>query len=72
MQPRVISQGSGRSRGQVVLAVQVRPNGSVGDVEVLSRRDDRRHDDLERAAVSAVSSGDTVRRFATAYPRPRA
>jgi protein TonB len=54
VQPRVLSQGSGRRRGQVVLAVQVRSNGRVGDVEVLSRHDDRRHDELERAAVSAV------------------
>ena len=54
VQPRVISQGTGRHRGQVVLAVQVRPNGRVGDIEVLSKGDDRVYDDLERAAVSAV------------------
>jgi TonB family protein len=54
VQPRLVSQERGRRRGQVVLAVHVRPNGHVGDVEVLSGGDDRRHDDLERAAVSAV------------------
>ena len=54
VQPRVVSQGSGRHRGQVVLAVQVRPNGRVGGIEVLSKDDDRGYDDLERAAVSAV------------------
>jgi TonB family protein len=54
VQPRVVSQGTGRHRGKVVLAVQVRPNGRVGDVEVLSKGDDRGYDDLERAAVSAV------------------
>jgi periplasmic protein TonB len=54
VQPRLVSQEGGRRRGQVVLAVQVRPNGRVGDIEVLSKDDDRGYDDLERAAVSAV------------------
>ena len=54
--PRLISPESGRD-GKLVLLVQVRKNGKVGDVDVLSSnldRDNRSHRDLQRAAVSTV------------------
>jgi periplasmic protein TonB len=52
VQPRAVSSGRiGRVRGKVVLAVEVRPNGRVGDVDVLS---DSANPDLEDAAISAV------------------
>jgi TonB family protein len=54
--PRLISPEHGRS-GKLVLLVEVRKNGKVGDVDVLSSdldRSNRSHRDLQRAAVSAV------------------
>jgi periplasmic protein TonB len=54
--PRLISPAEGR-HGKVVLLVEVRKNGKVGDVDVLSSNLDRKnrgHRDLQRAAVSAV------------------
>jgi protein TonB len=54
--PRLISPERGRS-GKLVLLVQVRKNGKVGDVNVLSSnldRENRSHRDLQRAAISTV------------------
>lgn len=54
--PRLIATEGGRS-GKIVLIVEVRKNGKVGDVDVLSSdldRGNRSHRDLQRAAVSAV------------------
>jgi TonB family protein len=54
--PRLITPEQGRS-GKLVLLVEVRKNGKVGDVDVLSSdldRSNRSHRDLQRAAVSAV------------------
>lgn len=59
VQPRLVSSAdTRRTRGKVVLGVQVRANGRVGAVDVLSDDGDRAGDrgdrDLERAAVAAV------------------
>jgi TonB family protein len=54
--PRLISPEDSR-RGKLVLLVEVRKNGKVGDVDVLSSdldRKNRSHRDLQRAAVSTV------------------
>jgi TonB family protein len=54
--PRLISPERGRN-GKLVLLVEVRKNGKVGDVDVLSSnldRDNRSHRDLQRAAISTV------------------
>lgn len=51
VQPRLVSSGDGRVRGTVVLGVQVRANGRIGDVDVLS---DDRDGRMERAAIAAV------------------
>lgn len=56
VRPRLISPERGRS-GKLVLLVEVRKNGKVGDVDVLSSnldRDNRSHRDLQRAAISTV------------------
>ena len=70
VQPRVVSQECGRQRGQVVLAVQVRPNGRVGGIEVLSKDHDRGYDGLERAAVSAVKRWRYRPALRDGVPRP--
>lgn len=57
VRPRLISPEDNGRRGKVVLWVEVRKNGKVGDVDVLSSdldRGDRGQRDLQRAAVSAV------------------
>jgi TonB family protein len=57
VRPRLISPEDHGRRGKVVLWVEVRKNGKVGDVDVLSSdldRSDRGQRDLQRAAVSAV------------------
>jgi TonB family protein len=54
--PRLISPERGRS-GKLVLLVEVRKNGKVGDVNVLSSnldRENRSHRDLQRATISTV------------------
>jgi TonB family protein len=54
--PRLIAPESGR-RGKLVLWVEIRKNGKVGDVDVLSSdldRKNRSHRDLQRAAISTV------------------
>jgi TonB family protein len=54
--PRLISPEY-RRNGKLVLLVEVRKNGKVGDVDVLSSnldRDNRSHRDLQRAAISTV------------------
>jgi TonB family protein len=54
--PRLISPERGRN-GKLVLLVEVRKNGKVGDVDVLSSnldRENRSHRDLQRAAISTV------------------
>lgn len=56
VRPRLISPDRSRS-GKLVLSVEVRKNGKVGDVDVLSSnldRENRSHRDLQRAAVSTV------------------
>jgi TonB family protein len=54
--PRLISPEDGR-RGKLVLLVEVKKNGKVGDVDLLSSdldRKNRSHRDLQRAAISTV------------------
>jgi periplasmic protein TonB len=54
VQPRLVSSGDrGRVRGEVVLGVQVRANGRVGAIDVLSGDGDA-DSNLQRAAVAAV------------------
>jgi TonB family protein len=57
VRPRLISPEDHGRRGKLVLWVEVRKNGKVGDVDVLSSdldRSERSQRDLQRAAVSAV------------------
>lgn len=56
VRPRLIAPEGGRS-GKLVLLVEVKKNGKVGDVDVLSSdldRKNRSHRDLQRAAISTV------------------